>query len=310
LGSGWIALVLAACVVSGLSAHLLARGHGSMASGCPSAPPPPARAPSQPTLDRFVFGITPALPRSNPELLPAEATTVFGFAPWPAGARREEVQARWSWRGGAFQDAPVTPVRSPDGTLFARVALQQRPPAPLGPGVGEVELRLRGQRAAHGCFVLAAQAARVLAQQAPPSAQTRVSGLAVGGAVGADGRVVRPQAKFQPLDRIWVSFAYSGADPGASFVVYWYAGDNELRRARKTLTVGAPAGIANAWLQAHGKGLPPGPYRVSVCYGADPVPLAQADFQVQAASGNAPAAANPARKATPPSAAAPPRSKN
>lgn len=306
----WAVAVTVACLASGFLAHLAAREAGLPPASTPSSPSPAQPTVSYPAVGRFVFGITPALPQTTPPLLPAEARIVFGFAPWPAGARREEVQARWSWQGGPMQEAPVAPIRAPGGAILARVTLEQTPPAALGPGLGEVELRAHGRRTAHGCFVLAAQAARVLAQQTPPSAQTRVANLLIGASLGPEGRVVRSQGSFGPLDRVYVSFSYSGADLGAGFVVHWYAEDNELQRAKKTLTVNAEAGTGNVWLQARGKGLPPGRYRVTVCYGADPIPLAQAEFRVQPGQTGKSGTASPATKAAPGAVAAPRRWKN
>lgn len=207
-------------------------------------------------------------------------------------------------------DAPVAAVRAPGGAILARLTLEKSPAGPLGPGVGEVELRGRGRRAAHGCFVLAAQASRILSQKTPPTAQTTVTSLLVGRGLGPDGRVTSSQGAFTPNERVYASFIFTGADAGADFVVHWYAEGNELQRAKKVLPVAAAAGVGNAWIQARGKGLPPGHYRVSVCYGADPVPLAQTQWEVvPGREGQAPEP-TPAAKATPAGAGAPPRSRN
>lgn len=86
----WLPGVVAACVVAALAAHLAGRGSGQApATGPGAAKAPAGPTTSTPTVERFVFGVTPALPRATPELLPAESAVVFAFAPWPAGLRRD-----------------------------------------------------------------------------------------------------------------------------------------------------------------------------------------------------------------------------
>ncbi|MCE5217856.1 hypothetical protein LLH03_12600 [bacterium] len=237
----------------------------------------------------MVFGPQAALAACGAPLLPAEAAEVHGYALLPKGDQGA-LRAEWWWQARPMGEMPVGLGRLPALGIVAHVELRAAGGKTFGPGVGEVEVTRSGQRVARGSFTTAAKAQEILAQEQPPTIETRITRLQTARGTDAQGKAVSPGADFEGTEKVWAVFNFQGADVGAAFTVRWYCEGHELAAARCSVPVKAAEGSGTAWL-APGKGqaLPPAKYKVTVSYGSDVQVLGEAEWQVvagRAASGN------------------------
>lgn len=237
----------------------------------------------------MVFGPQAALAACGAPLLPAESAEVHGYALLPKGDQTS-LRAQWWWQAKPMGEVPVVLGSLPGVGVVAHVGLGSAGGKAFGPGVGEVEVTRAGQRVARGSFTTAAKAQEILAQEQPPTIETRVTKLQTARGIDAQGKAVNAGADFSGTEKVWAVFGYQGADVGAAFTVRWYCEGHELAPARCSVPVKAAEGSGTAWL-APGKGqaLPPAKYKVTVSYGSDPQVLGEADWQVvagRAASGD------------------------
>lgn len=301
---GWSALALAAlCALAAAGGAWL----GQQQVGKPGDTVPPTtdnRASTQveePLLRNgcVSFGTNPERLEKAPALFPGEATVIHGFFPLPRGVKSSALTAKWWWCGRAMGPLSVSERRLA-GVVDPVGCVEIRAPGGgiLGPGLGEVEVTQAGARVARGSFVAALEAVNILSQPAPPSVPTTVKSITTARGVDAAGRAVHPTNRFAGNQKIFVTFEYAGADPGAVFTVRWYCQDHELPPARTTVSVQGDTGIGHAWLAARApQRLPAASYKVTVAYGLEDKVLAQANFEV--ADGPATSSAGPPPGAQP-----------
>ncbi len=288
------AVVLACCLVAA-AGSLWARSAtphrgwvpgGATQVGAPAArqeAPAPAPAPGGPMGAGQVRFVADSDARSSQAaLLPAEARVIDAFFPLPRGVSARQVAAKWSWNGKLRGSLPVEETRGRGGEAAGgHVRLAAGGAAPLGPGVGEVEVSVGGKTVTRGSFVTAVAGAEICAATAPSLSLPRITALVTAAAVNLQRRTYVPAVRFRGDQRVWVIFRYAGADAGTGLVVDWTVNGMPLRPARTTVTCDQPTDLGLAWLGAKkGGGLPAGSYRVVVAFAGLGTELGHGDFSV------------------------------
>ncbi len=250
----------------------------------PVGPPPglAAATPAAVTRDEIVVSDLPTPPVSTPALLPtaAQLYCYFRLEQVPAGT---PVQAQWRLGAdhlGALDLAGLVRERQP----FLAGQFPFQPPAgkpQFAAGIYQLTLRSGEQVLVETSFVVAQDAARILAQTPPPVGALHVVSLGTYGSLNPRGQPQQPATAFPPVGRIYAVFTYLNGDPKQPLLVRWYSAGAEIEQARQEIKTRAGAGTGYAWLQAGGAGLPAGAYQVQVTLAANSQPLATANFTIQ-----------------------------
>jgi len=221
-------------------------------------------------------------PESTPSLLPAEAPVLHCFyrlERYPAGT---PLTVEWRRNGQPLGTLPLEGHRRERGAILAGRFLI-RPPAgaqQFAPGLYQLTFRSGAEVLEEASFVLAVEAARILAQQPPPAGEIRVVSLVTCSALDPHGKPLGVAQSFAPTARIYALFTYVNGVRQARFEVRWLRGEVLIPQATQQIEMQPGAGQAYAWLQAGGEGLPEGQYLVQVFLAGGEQPLAVAQFTV------------------------------
>lgn len=247
----------------------------------PLQPAVPGALPPGPAADRegIAFSATPREPPSPPDLLPAGVAVLYAFYNLPEAAARGLLSATWSVDGkslGALARGDIEPDagRPGHGAILLRA-----PKGRFVPGVYELELRTESRKF-RASFVAAENAPAIIAQQAPKEAMLALPQHVVARGVGPKGEPVRPTNEVESNERVYYVLRYQGAEPGMAISVTWWAGQTEIKAARREVVLPSTSGWAHAWMQAE-SGLPAGAYQVSVTTAGDTQALARDQFAVR-----------------------------
>jgi hypothetical protein len=256
------------------------------------APADEARLPA----NRLVFSPTAERPADTPEIISAEADTIYCFYDLGRLPADAALQATWAHEGRALGDLQLSDHQPDETADHARGRFIIHPPetddgpdgAAFAPGIYEVRVTSpdHPEVTAEGSFVALPRAAEILQGGGDPEGPPAIRSLQTAADVTDDGEPVDPASTF-PADtrRITAVFTYEGIAPGSVLTIKWHTGDRELTRARGEIPITAANGRAEAWLDVGGEdSLPLGEYRVSVHLGDDPQPLATTGFEVVEAS--------------------------
>ena len=251
-------------------------------SGPPAATPEEMAREPQRIPDQVVVSDQPELPESTPLLLPATATQLYcryRFEQAPAGA---EVRVGWRRGGQDLGELPLSEHRRERGEVLAgQFTLAPPPPGPgFPPGLYQLSFYAGEEPLGEGSFVVAREAEKVLAQQAPPPGPVRIVSLGTFRALDPQGRPQAPAPQFAPGDRIWAVFTYLGGVKQGRLEVRWLAAGELIPQATAPVEMKGEAGSGYAWLQAPGEGLPEGAYTVEVHLAGNEQALATAGFSV------------------------------
>lgn len=231
----------------------------------------------------ILFGSNDEKPASNPDLLPAGLPLVYAFYEAPGRKTAGQPQVTWTKDGKPLPAPATADVTANSGGSAGRIVL--RPPGgKLVPGVYEVEVALGASHIA-ASFVAAAGADQIMTQSAPAEGQVTISDLTLANAVSSQSEPQGPKRSFDGRDRIFVAFKFAKAEPGSAIVVKWFGGSELVKAATKEIVLPSTQGTASAWLQAPpGSPLPVGQYSVTISMAGDTAALAQATFNVKAAT--------------------------
>jgi len=285
LAIGW--WLTAVAVVGGIGGWWLAGKRSSPEGGTvgartaavtPSALPPALREAT------IAFTGNPGQKGPKEGFLPSSCTAVYGSCVVDRAVSPEKAVCTWSWNGGEAVKVPLSVGQATDKGREVSMTLRSADgKAPLGAGVGEVEVHLEGRRVARGSFVAAEAASEVLAQAVPTAAQTTVTDVKCAHGVGPEGEALAESRTFVGDEKVWVLFKYANATRGTAFVVRWAPAAGDVAPLETAVTAEGESGIGSAWLgAAKGKELPLGGYKASISYGTGGAPLAEATFEVVA----------------------------
>jgi hypothetical protein len=149
----------------------------------------------------------------------------------------------------------------------------------LAPGLYELELQTTARKF-RASFVAAPEAEAILAQQAPADAALVLRQHMTARGVKADGKPNGQVTTFGRVERVFYAMQYEGAEPGMAVLVRWWAGQTEIKAARKEIALPSTAGWAHAWMQADA-GLPAGTYDVTATTAGGAQELARDQFTVR-----------------------------
>ena len=122
----------------------------------------------------------------------------------------------------------------------------------------------------------------VVATPVPTPAPPAVSGVTLGGAIGADKSVTTPSEAFATTDTIYASVATTGAGHVKLRSVWTFVkGDKTAKAYENTIEFDATGPAINEFHVANGKGWPKGEYRVEIFLGDATTAAMTKTFKVQ-----------------------------
>ncbi|HEY3397363.1 MAG TPA: hypothetical protein VGM19_06825 [Armatimonadota bacterium] len=270
----------------------------------PSGPPTPSPATmlAEPEKipDQVVVSAGAQRPDTTPDLLPASATALHVFYRFERQPAALPLTLEWRLSNGAPQTVPASEDhRDRNAFLSGYFLLAPATPAGFAPGIYQLTFRNGPEVVAEASFVVAADAAKTLAQQPPPAGETRVVSLLTCAGLNPQGQPLGVATAFPPAGKLYALFTYLNGVNSARFAVRWLAEGEEIPQAGSSVEMNSGAGQGYAWLQAAPPGLPEGRYQVQVLLAGSKQPLATADFTVSAAA-PPPSLAPPGAPAAPP----------
>jgi hypothetical protein len=216
---------------------------------------------------------------ATPDLLPADAGEIYCFYRLPETYADSVVSAH-CWHNGEDLGDIETSAASVQSVPY----LVLKPPGgaeSFSPGIYEVELAGPERDLGRGSFVVAEDAAEIMAGKPSLKGRTRVVSCVTTRRVNKRGEPEEPQAVFAGTDKVYVAFAYINGTAGGKIGVLWHCDGRPIEAALQELEMKGGAGRGFAWMGAGRGRLPAGKYCVTLYLQGVDKSLAQANFTVQ-----------------------------
>lgn len=272
--------LLVAVLIAGVVLGAVIGRKAAPAAEVTAADPPVLPAPASATpVEGIVFSAVNHGPAATPDLLPSGIPAVYAFFRLTGVKVGADAEISWTHDGKAVGVVAAADVKLDASQPGTGSFVLRAEGGKLRAGIYEVELKAESRRF-RASFVVADQAAAILAQKAPPTATLQVTQHVIARGVNQQGEPERPSAKLQAADRVFYVLRYQGAEPGMAMSIRWWRDNVELVTARKDVTLSSEAGWAHAWIQVEG-GLPAGKYSATASVAGAAGEIARDQFTIQ-----------------------------